>query len=73
MTKVDEVNSRGHSLGTGEVIFEVPAHAALAEQRFNGILIDSQPLVVETFRPNQTNAPTKLSSGITVILNPSMT
>lgn len=70
---MNEVITRGRSLGTGEVIFEVPAHAALAEQRFNGILIDSQPLVIETFLPNQTNAPTKLSSGITVILNPSTT
>lgn len=59
----------GRSLGTGEVTFEVPAHAAMAERRFNGILIDSQPLVIEKSGPSQTNAPTKLSSGITVIPN----
>eukprot|EP00210_Caulerpa_lentillifera_P009265 g8830.t1 len=57
----------GRSLGTGEVTYEVPAHAAVAERRFNGILIDSQPLVVEKSGPSNTTASTKLSSGITVM------
>eukprot|EP00210_Caulerpa_lentillifera_P005633 g5386.t1 len=61
----------GRSLGTGEVMYEVPAHAALAERRYNGILIDSQPLVIEKSGPSShTNTSTKLSSGITVIRNP---
>ena len=60
----------GRSLGTGEVTFEVPIHATIAERRFNGILIDSKPLVIQksgSLQSGQNTGPTKLSSGITVI------
>jgi len=59
----------GRSLGTGEVTFQVPFHATMAERRFNGILIDSKPLVIQKsgVQVEQNMGPTKLSSGITVV------
>lgn len=68
-TRSDEYVCSGRSLGTGEVTFKLPHHATMADRRFNGILIDGKPLVIQqsgAYPSGQNPGPTKLSSGITV-------